>query len=98
MADGNGPVAALDAALRKALSGHFPGIEGMALSDYKVRILDGRRGTSAVTRVLITMTNGKQNWCTVGASSNIIEASCRALVDGIEHGLAVAKEQQRRAS
>ena len=84
--------------LGSPLSGHFPGIGDIALSDYKVRILDGRRGTSAITRVLITMTNGEQNWCTVGASSNIIEASCRALVDGIEHGLHIVTREQRRAS
>ena len=98
MAEGNGPVAALDAALRKALSAFFPSLEEISLTDYKVRILDGRDGTSAVTRVLITMSDGQQSWCTVGASSNIIEASCRALVDGIEHGLGIVNRQQRRAS
>jgi len=98
MAEGNGPVAALDAALRKALSAFFPSLEEISLTDYKVRILDGRDGTSAVTRVLIAMSDGQQSWCTVGASSNIIEASCRALVDGIEHGLGIVNRQQRRAS
>lgn len=91
-ADGNGPVSALDAALRKALAGAFPEIEDIHLEDYKVRIIDGREGTSAITRVLIDhgRTDG-QRWTTVGASPSIIEASLVALVDGIEHGLWLAR-------
>jgi 2-isopropylmalate synthase len=86
-ADGNGPVHALDRALRKALMPHFPVIERFHLADYKVRILDGRNGTAATTRVLIDTQNAHGRWSTVGASTNIIEASWRALADGIEYGL-----------
>lgn len=89
-AEGNGPVNALDAALRKALIGHYPAIEHFQLADYKVRILDGGHGTAAVTRVLIDTQNGTRRWSTVGASPNIIEASWRALVDSVEYGLTVA--------
>ena len=66
-AEGNGPVNALDLALRKALIGHYPAIESFHLSDYKVRILDGKNGTSAITRVLIETQNGIKTWNTVGA-------------------------------
>ena len=91
-ADGNGPVSALDAALRKALVGAYPEIEDIHLEDYKVRIIDGREGTSAITRVLIDHgRNDGQRWTTVGASPSIIEASLVALVDGIEHGLWLAR-------
>ena len=86
-ADGNGPVNALDAALRKALGPKFPGLRGVSLHDYKVRILDGGAGTAATTRVLIESTDGKEEWGTVGASSNIIEASLQALVDSMEYRL-----------
>ena len=89
-AEGNGPVNALDIALRKALRTHYPQIEAFHLADYKVRILDGNNGTEAVTRVLIDTQNGTKRWSTVGASGNIIEASWRALVDSIEYGLTVA--------
>jgi 2-isopropylmalate synthase len=90
-AEGNGPVNALDIALRKALIDHYPTIELFHLSDYKVRILDGNNGTSATTRVLIETQNGNKSWNTVGASSNIIEASWQALVDSVEYGLMVAR-------
>ena len=86
-AEGDGPVSALDKALRKALEQHYPQIHRFHLSDYKVRILDGDKGTSATTRVLIDTRNGTKAWSTVGASSNIIEASWRALADSIEYGL-----------
>ncbi len=86
-ADGNGPVNALDAALRKALVAKYPQVAKFHLSDYKVRILDTDKGTSATTRVLIETRNGKQSWSTVGASPNIIEASWRALADSVEYGL-----------
>jgi 2-isopropylmalate synthase len=89
-AEGDGPVDALDIALRKALSGHYPQLADLQLADYKVRILDGRTGTAAVTRVLIDMQRGGRRWSTVGASTNIIEASWIALVDAIEYGLTVA--------
>ncbi len=88
-ADGNGPVNALDAALRKALIPIYPSIARFHLADYKVRILDGNRGTAATTRVLIDTQNGTKRWSTVGASANIIEASWRALADSVEYGLTV---------
>jgi 2-isopropylmalate synthase len=89
-AEGDGPVDALDAALRKALVGHFPMVKDLRLVDYKVRILDGSQGTAAVTRVLVDSQLGSRRWSTVGASTNIIEASWRALVDAIEYGLTLA--------
>ncbi len=89
-AEGDGPVDALDIALRKALGGHYPQLAEMHLADYKVRILDGQKGTAAVTRVLVDMQRGGRRWSTVGASPNIIEASWIALVDAIEYGLTVA--------
>ena len=84
-ATGNGPVNALDAALRKALSPLFPGLSDVTLHDYKVRILDGDAGTAATTRVLIESGKGLKRWTTVGCSSNIIEASLLALVDSLEY-------------
>jgi len=89
-AEGNGPVNALDAALRKALIPVFPALSNFHLVDYKVRILDGQNGTAATTRVLIDTRNGHDTWSTVGASANIIEASWQALVDSVEYGLMVA--------
>lgn len=89
-AEGNGPVNALDLALRKALIGHYPEIATFHLADYKVRILDGQDGTEAITRVLIDTRNPIRLWSTVGASANIIEASWRALVDAVEYGLSLA--------
>jgi len=86
-ADGNGPVNALDRALRKALRPFYPAIDHFHLKDYKVRILDGNHGTMATTRVLIDTSNGVKQWSTVGASTNIIEASWLALADSIEYGL-----------
>jgi 2-isopropylmalate synthase len=90
--EGNGPVKALDSALRKALIGHYPVIEGFQLMDYKVRILNGDSGTSATTRVLVDTQDDKKSWSTVGASSNIIEASWWALADSFEYGLTVVQE------
>ena len=87
-AEGDGPVNALDAALRKALVPRYPEIAEFQLVDYKVRILDGSDGTGAVTRVLIDTQRGTRRWSTVGASTNIIEASWQALVDALEYGLA----------
>jgi 2-isopropylmalate synthase len=86
-AEGNGPVHALDRALRKALSPFFDAIDRFRLADYKVRILDGGSGTAATVRVLIDTHNERERWSTVGASTNIIEASWQALSDGIEYGL-----------
>jgi len=84
-AEGDGPVNALDNALRKALVDFFPTVEQMQLSDYKVRVLDGTAGTSATVRVLIESTNGVEKWSTVGVSENIIEASWQAMVDSINY-------------
>jgi len=85
--EGNGPVSALDSALRKALTPAYPCLARTHLADYKVRILDGTDGTRATTRVLIHHTDGERRWSTVGASPNIIEASYAALADGIEYAL-----------
>jgi 2-isopropylmalate synthase len=87
VADGNGPVNALDKALRKALIPVYPHLEEFHLADYKVRIIDESSATAALTRVLIDTRNGHRRWSTVGASTNIIEASWRALADSIEYGL-----------
>lgn len=87
VAEGNGPVHALDAALRKALVPVYPELDAFRLADYKVRILNGDKGTEATTRVLIETQNGTRRWSTVGASTNIIEASWCALADSIEYGL-----------
>jgi 2-isopropylmalate synthase len=84
-ASGNGPVNALDEALRKALSPRFPGLRAVSLHDYKVRILDGEAGTAATTRVLVESGRGTRRWTTVGCSSNIIEASLAALIDSLEY-------------
>ena len=91
--EGCGPVNALDLAMRKALVGNYPYINEFHLKDYKVRILDGALGTEAVTRVLIDTQNGFHRWSTVGASSNIIEASWQALADAFEYGLLTANGQ-----
>ncbi|MCH2414450.1 MAG: citramalate synthase [Acidimicrobiales bacterium] len=85
--EGNGPVNALDAALRQALGGRYPSLERLRLTDYKVRVLETSRGTGAVTRVLIDSTDGERSWSTIGVSENIIEASWQALVDSFVFGL-----------
>jgi 2-isopropylmalate synthase len=89
-AEGDGPVDALDAALRKAIAARFPEIKEVRLTDFKVRILDPTTGTGAITRVLIDFQRGNRRWSTVGASTNIIEASWRALADAVEYGLTLA--------
>jgi 2-isopropylmalate synthase len=86
-AEGNGPVNALDAALRKAIGLRYPELIGVHLTDYKVRVLDTRRGTEAVTRVLIDSTDGHRTWTTIGVSANIIEASWAALEDSVVFAL-----------
>jgi 2-isopropylmalate synthase len=87
VAEGNGPVNALDKALRKALLPVYPRLNDFQLADYKVRILDSNSGTEATTRVLIDTQNHHNRWSTVGASGNIIEASWLALADSMEYGL-----------
>jgi len=87
VAEGDGPVNALDSALRAALVKFYPQLETVKLTDYKVRILESATGTASKTRVLIESTDGKTEWGTVGASLNIIEASLQALVDSMEYTL-----------
>ena len=86
-AEGNGPVNALDAALRKAIGSVYPELAHLHLTDYKVRVLDTSKGTGAVTRVLIDSTDGERTWTTIGVSENIIEASWEALADSVVFGL-----------
>lgn len=87
-ANGNGPVDALNEALRKAIGHFYPILKDVELSDYKVRILDGKESqTAAITRVIIESSDGKSSWMTVGCSRNIIEASFKALIDSIEYKL-----------
>jgi 2-isopropylmalate synthase len=86
-AEGNGPVNAIDAALRACLRPSFPQIDRIHLTDYKVRILDGATATGAITRVLIDATNGDRSWTTIGVSPNIIEASWQALEESLVYGL-----------
>jgi 2-isopropylmalate synthase len=85
--EGNGPVNALDQALRRALNGRFPALERIHLTDFKVRVVDGGAATGAVVRVLIDSTDGDRVWTTVGVHSNVIEASWQALLDSIHFGL-----------
>jgi 2-isopropylmalate synthase len=91
-AEGQGPVGALDNALRKALTNDYPELAHMALEDYRVRVLDESVGTGAVVRVLIDTTNGERDWTTVGVNENIIEASWVALVDAYTYGLLHPRE------
>jgi 2-isopropylmalate synthase len=97
-AEGNGPVNALDLALRKALLPTYPALRDIQLVDYKVRILDSESATGAMTRVLIDSYNGSERWSTVGAGTDIIGASWLALVDSMEYGLSVADEKKDRTS
>ncbi len=95
--EGDGPVNALDSALRKALKDFYPQIAEVALTDYNVRILDPETATAAKTRVLIESSDGKARWGTVGVSENIIEASWEALADGVEYKLFMDAEKRRKA-
>ncbi|HBE76162.1 MAG TPA: citramalate synthase, partial [Firmicutes bacterium] len=92
-AEGDGPVNALDSAIRKALQRFYPEITDIDLVDYKVRVLDEDRGTAAKVRVLIESSDGTASWGTVGVSDNLIEASWQALVDSIEYGILHKKAQ-----
>ena len=85
--EGNGPVNALDAALRNALGDIYPALDRISLTDFKVRVLDTGKGTGAITRVLLDSTDGSREWSTIGVSENIIEASWQALVDSLVYGL-----------
>jgi 2-isopropylmalate synthase len=86
-AEGDGPVDALDGALRKALAKFYPQLSEIKLTDYKVRVLDSEMATAAKVRVLIESTDGKSDWTTIGVSTDIIEASWLALVDSIEYAM-----------
>jgi 2-isopropylmalate synthase len=96
--DGEGPVNALDCAIRKALVPHYPQLEEVKLVDYKVRIIDEHRGTAAVPRVMIESACGDERWITVGASQNIIEASWQALWDSLELPLIRERERQTQGA
>ncbi|WP_082627539.1 citramalate synthase [Chthonomonas calidirosea] len=87
VAEGDGPVHALDGALRQALLEFYPALERIKLTDFKVRVINGRAGTAAKVRVMIDSTDGEQTWSTVGVSENVIEASWLALVDSVVYGL-----------
>ena len=87
VAEGNGPVNAIDTALRKAVGTMLPELADIHLTDYKVRILDGTSATGSTTRVLLSATDGVRDWTTIGVSPNIIEASWRALEDSLVYGL-----------
>jgi 2-isopropylmalate synthase len=87
-AEGNGPVNALDQAMRVALSKHYPELAEFELADYKVRILEGSHGTGAVTRVLVETSDRNREWTTVGVHENVVEASWHALVDALTYGIA----------
>jgi 2-isopropylmalate synthase len=95
-ADGNGPVNALDAALRKALRAFYPQLDSVHLYDYKVRILDGGAATAARTRVIIDSSDGTREWSTMGSDTNIIAASATALADALEYALWQSGAQLRR--
>ncbi|MEO6570675.1 MAG: citramalate synthase [Ilumatobacteraceae bacterium] len=86
-AEGNGPINAIDSALRRAIGTAYPQLARIHLTDYKVRILDDGLATGSVTRVLLSATDGERDWTTIGVSANIIEASWRALEDSIVYGL-----------
>ena len=89
-AEGNGPVNALDRALRDALVEIHPHLRDIDLVNFKVRILDETKGTGAVTRVLLDASDGDQVWGSIGVSENVIEASWEALVDSLEYGMRVS--------
>ena len=90
--EGNGPVNALDAAVRAAIGSKFPQLAKVHLTDFKVRVLDTAKGTGAVTRVLIDSTNGRRSWSTIGVSENIIQAAWQALEDSLVYGLLHTEE------
>jgi 2-isopropylmalate synthase len=94
--EGDGPVDALNEALRRALTRFYPEIDRVTLTDYRVRILDPEEATAAKTRVLIESSDGVQTWGTVGVSENIIEASWEALVDSVEYKLFLQEEAKEK--
>ncbi|HLX88483.1 MAG TPA: alpha-isopropylmalate synthase regulatory domain-containing protein, partial [Acidimicrobiales bacterium] len=96
VAEGNGPVNALDSGLRSAIGRYYPELASVHLVDYRVRVLDTGRGTGAVTRVLIDSADGEHVWTTIGVSENIIEASWQALFDSIVYGLLHSHRSEER--
>ncbi len=97
-AEGDGPVHALDNALRKALERFYPGLRDIRLTDFKVRVVNApSQATAATVRVMVESRSGSHTWTTVGVHPNIIEASWQALVDGVEYGLLQSLEQTREA-
>ena len=86
-AEGNGPVNALDRALRNSMENVFTALAGLELTDYKVRILEGTSGTNTITRILITFSDGAGEWTTVGAGPNVVDASWVALEQAVTYGL-----------
>jgi 2-isopropylmalate synthase len=97
-AEGNGPVNALDRALREAICDVYPHLRDIELVNYKVRILDERKGTAAVTRVLLDASDGVDTWGSIGVSENIIEASWEALVDSLEAGMLPSRSGNSRSA
>jgi 2-isopropylmalate synthase len=97
-AEGNGPVNALDQALRGAIGERYPHLRDIELVNFKVRILDETKGTGAVTRVLLDASDGADTWGAIGVSENIIEASWEALVDSLEAGMLPGRSEHRRGS
>ena len=95
-AEGNGPVNALDSALRQAIVSKYPHLADIELVNYKVRILDETKGTGAVTRVLLDASDGEESWGSIGVSENVVEASWEALVDSIEFGMLRGRGYNRR--
>ena len=96
--DGNGPVQALDCAIKKALTRFFPEIEDLRLIDYKVRVLDAKSGTGAKVRVLIRSSDGLQSWSTIGVSKNVIEASWKAIIDSVLCKLLFGRKLSEKSS
>ncbi len=96
VAEGDGPVNALDAALRKALLNHYPAVKDMHLVDYKVRVINSQAGTAAKVRVIIESADSAEHWGTIGVSENIIDASWQALVDAIEYKLIKASNSKTK--
>jgi len=96
VAEGDGPVNALDGALRKALTRFYPEIANVVLTDFRVRILDPEDATAATTRVLIESSDGEETWGTVGVSENVIEAAWEALLDSVEYKLFREEEKRKR--
>jgi 2-isopropylmalate synthase len=95
--EGNGPVNALDAALRSVLTERYPQLDRIHLTDFKVRVIEGAAATGAVVRVLIDSVDGDRAWSTIGVSENVIEASWQALVDSLVYGLLKAAARPQPA-